>query len=164
MWKNRHYQIFSIMCNWVGSSRFGLDIGAHNFTFSDMDWIWSLWKKFESNPIATFLYPYPIVADTIKSGKKREFRFRKTRTTTRTGWAREIWRKKSLQKTLCRRQRSYDRIKTKYSWERLLPIFSSLTVSFCLQYTKIFYRPKCKHCQSKRNHISNLLQRNGLLW
>jgi len=42
----------------VGGFGFGLDIEVHNFKFSDTDWIWSLWKKFWSNPIAKFPYPY----------------------------------------------------------------------------------------------------------
>jgi len=58
MWQKRHYQIFWLMCNWVGGLGFGLDIGAHNFEFLDMDWIWSLCKNFGSNPIAKFPYPY----------------------------------------------------------------------------------------------------------
>jgi len=29
----------------VSGFRFGLDIGVHNFNFSDMDWIWTLWKS-----------------------------------------------------------------------------------------------------------------------
>ena len=49
MRKNRHYQIIWLMCNWVSGFEFGLDIGVHNFTFSDTDWIWSLWKNFGSN-------------------------------------------------------------------------------------------------------------------
>ena len=34
----------ALMCNRV--SGFGLDIGVHNFYFSDMIWIWSSWKSF----------------------------------------------------------------------------------------------------------------------
>jgi len=54
MRQNRHYQIFWLMCNWVGSFGFGLDIGAHNYKFLDMDWIWSSWKKLGSNLITKF--------------------------------------------------------------------------------------------------------------
>jgi len=58
MQQNRHYQRFWFMCKWVGGFGFGLDIGAHNFKFSDTDWIWSLWKNFESNPTAKFPYQF----------------------------------------------------------------------------------------------------------
>jgi len=34
------------MCNWLSGFVFGLDIGVHNFILSDMDWIWSRWKRF----------------------------------------------------------------------------------------------------------------------
>ena len=61
MRQNRHFQIFWLMCNWVGGC--GLDIGAHNFKFLDTDWIWSLWKNFASNPIAKFPYQYTTVAN-----------------------------------------------------------------------------------------------------
>jgi len=30
----------------VSSFGFGLDIGVHNFQFSNMDWIWTSWKSF----------------------------------------------------------------------------------------------------------------------
>ena len=43
---------------WVGGFGFGSDIGAHNFKFSDADWIWCLSKNFGSNPIEKFPYPY----------------------------------------------------------------------------------------------------------
>jgi len=58
LWQNRHYQIFWLMCNWVGGFGFGLDIWVHNFKVSDTNWIWSLWKIFGSNPIAKFPYLY----------------------------------------------------------------------------------------------------------
>jgi len=40
-----------------------LDIGVHNFKFSDTEGIWSLRKNFGSNPIAKFQYPYTIGHD-----------------------------------------------------------------------------------------------------
>jgi len=49
------------MCNWVGGFRFGLDIGVHDFKFSDTGWIWSLRKKLGSNPIANFHIRTPLV-------------------------------------------------------------------------------------------------------
>jgi len=61
MRQNRYYQIFLLMCNWVGGFGFGLDIGVHDFKFSDTGWIWSLRKKLGSNPIANFHIHTPLV-------------------------------------------------------------------------------------------------------
>jgi len=47
MRQNRQYQLYWLMCNWLSGFGFGLDIGVHNFIFSDMDWIWSRWKSFQ---------------------------------------------------------------------------------------------------------------------
>jgi len=58
MRQNRHYQIFWLMCNWVGGFGFGLDIGVCHSKFSDTDWIWSLRKNFGSNPIPKFPNPF----------------------------------------------------------------------------------------------------------
>ena len=44
--QNRQYQLYWLMCIWLSSFRFGLDIGVNNFIFSDMDWVWSRWKSF----------------------------------------------------------------------------------------------------------------------
>jgi len=71
MRQNRNYQMLCLVCNWVGGFRFGLEIGVHNYKFSDMDWIWSLWKNFGSNPIAKFRYPY--TTDPGQSTKKSRF-------------------------------------------------------------------------------------------
>jgi len=44
--QNRKYQLYWLLCNWLSGFGFGLDIGVHNFIFSDMDWKWSRWKSF----------------------------------------------------------------------------------------------------------------------
>ena len=46
MRQNRQYQLYWLMCNWMSGFGFGLDIGVHNFIFSNMDWVWSRWKSF----------------------------------------------------------------------------------------------------------------------
>jgi len=35
--QNRQYQLYWLMCNWFCGFGFGLDIGVHNFIFSDME-------------------------------------------------------------------------------------------------------------------------------
>jgi len=96
-----------------------------------------------------------LVADMSTSGIKESVSLQKKASDKTNKLDERNLVKKIIARKHCRQQHSYCRIKTKYSLERYLSIFSFLKVSFCLQCTKIFYRSKRKHYQLKlkRNHI-----------
>jgi len=61
MRQNRQYQLYWLMCNCLSGLRFGLDIGVHNFIFSDMDWIWSRKKVLVGSGLQNFHICKPLV-------------------------------------------------------------------------------------------------------